>query len=138
MEVTTKEISFKPKERIFIVEDEKIVAEDLKYRLENNGYWVVGTASSSHAALQQIKATTPDLVLMDVNIQGDLNGIEVAIIMQSFAEKPIPVVFVTGFSESAFSYLKALPDYIYINKPFTERDLFSAVRRALQKGVNKS
>jgi CheY-like chemotaxis protein len=134
MEVTTKEIPFKRKDRIFIVEDEKIVAEDLKYRLESNGYWVVGTAASSHVALEQIKSMTPDLVLMDVNIQGELNGIEVAIIMQSFAEKPIPVVFITGFSESAFSYLKALPDYIYINKPFSEPDLFKAVQRALRKG----
>jgi len=133
MEVTTKEIPFKRKERIFIVEDEKIVAEDLRYRLESQGYWVVGTAASSKVALEQIKNTTPDLVLMDVNIQGDLNGIEVAIIMQSFAEKPIPVVFITGFSESAFSYLKALPDYIYINKPFTDSDLFAAMLRALGK-----
>ena len=133
MEVTTKEIAFKRKERIFIVEDEKIVAEDLRYRLESQGYWVVGTAASSQVALEQIKNMTPDLVLMDVNIQGDLNGIEVAIIMQSFAEKPIPVVFITGFSESAFTYLKALPDYIYINKPFTEPDLFTAVKRALSK-----
>ena len=133
MEVTTKEIAFKQKERIFIVEDEKIVAEDLRYRLESQGYWVVGTAASSKVALEQIRNTTPDLVLMDVNIQGDLNGIEVAIIMQSFAEKPIPVVFITGFSESAFSYLKALPDYIYINKPFTDRDLFAAILRALGK-----
>ena len=133
MEVTTKEIPFKRKERIFVVEDEKIVAEDLRYRLESQGYWVVGTAASSKVALEQIKNTTPDLVLMDVNIQGDLNGIEVAIIMQSFAEKPIPVVFITGFSESAFSYLKALPDYIYINKPFTDTDLFAAILRALGK-----
>ena len=133
MEVTTKEIPFKRKERIFVVEDEKIVAEDLRYRLESQGYWVVGTAASSKVALEQIKNTTPDLVLMDVNIQGDLNGIEVAIIMQSFAEKPIPVVFITGFSESAFSYLKALPDYIYINKPFTDSDLFAAMLRALGK-----
>ena len=115
------------------MEDEKIVAEDLRYRLESQGYWVVGTAASSKVALEQIKNTTPDLVLMDVNIQGDLNGIEVAIIMQSFAEKPIPVVFITGFSESAFSYLKALPDYIYINKPFTDSDLFAAMLRALGK-----
>lgn len=136
MEVTTKEISFRHKERIFIVEDEKIVAEDLKHRFESNGYLVVGTAASSHVALEQIKNTSPDLVLMDVNIQGDLNGIEVAIIMQSFSEKPIPVIFLTGFSESAFSYLKALPDYIYINKPFSEPDLFKAVDRALEKVKN--
>ena len=133
MEVTTKEISFKRRERIFIVEDEKIVAEDLRQRLEANNYLVVGTVASSQAALEQIKDTSPDLVLMDVNIQGDLNGIEVAIIMQSFFERPIPVIFVTGFSESAFSYLKALPDYIYINKPFSEPELLQAVDRALQK-----
>src|SRR5687768_4901750 len=118
MEVPTKEISFQPQKRIFIVEDEKIVAEDLKHILEKNGYQVVGTAGSSQAAIEQIKNTIPDLVLMDVQIQGELNGIEVAIIMQSFSEKPIPVVFLTGFSAEAFTYLKALPDYIYINKPF--------------------
>jgi CheY-like chemotaxis protein len=133
MEVTTKEITFQRKKRIFIVEDERIVAEDLRHRLEENGYEVVGSASTSHVAIEQIKKTLPDLVLMDVNIQGELNGIEVAIIMQSFSENPIPVIFVTGFSEGAFSYLKVLPDYIYVNKPFTESDLLAAVRRALEK-----
>ncbi len=115
------------------MEDEKIVAEDLRHLLESHGYEVVGTAGSSHAALEQIKALSPDLVLMDVNIQGELNGIEVAIIMQSFSERPIPVIFLTGFSEKSFSYLKALPDYIYINKPFSETRLFDAVHRALEK-----
>ena len=133
MEVNTREIIFRPKSRIFIVEDEKIVAEDLKQLLEKNSYEVVGTATSGAAALEQIKYTNPDLVLMDVNIEGDLNGIEVAIIIQSYSEKPTPVIFVTGFSEKTFSYLKALPDYIYINKPFSEKELFSALHRALNK-----
>lgn len=132
MEPITQSIEFKKSSRIFIVEDEKIVAEDLKTILESR-YVVVGMATSGQEAVTEIKRLHPDLVLMDVRIQGELNGIEVAIVIQSFFDDPIPVVFLTGFAEKSFSYLKVLTDYIYINKPFSESVLLSAIERALKK-----
>ena len=132
MEPITQSIEFKRRYRVFIVEDEKIVAEDIKTILETR-YDVVGMATSGQEAVSEIKRLHPDLVLMDVRIQGELNGIEVAIVIQSFFDNPIPVVFLTGFAEKSFSYLKVLSDYIYINKPFTENILLSALERALKK-----
>ena len=135
MEPITQSIEYKKRHRIFIVEDEKIVAEDLKTILENR-YEVVGMATSGQEAVSEIKRLHPDLVLMDVRIQGELNGIEVAIVIQSFFDDPIPVVFLTGFAEKSFSYLKVLSDYIYINKPFSETILMGAIDRALKKKSN--
>ena len=133
MEQITKEINFPRKAKIFIVEDERLVTEDLKERLVNHGYNVIGTAISGKEAIEEIKVTSPDLIIMDVRIAGELNGIEVAIIVQSYFDHHIPIIFLTGFSQQAFNYLKVLPDYIYINKPFQETILMEAVERALQK-----
>jgi two-component SAPR family response regulator len=133
MEPITKEINFRMKANIFIVEDERLVVEDLKERLVNHGYNVIGTATSGKEAIDEIKVVSPDLIIMDVRIAGELNGIEVAIIVQSYFDHPIPIIFLTGFSQQAFTYLKVLPDYIYINKPFQESILMEAVERALEK-----
>ncbi len=136
MDVPTKEIHLPRRNRIFIVEDERIVADDLQMRLEKHGFEVVGRATSGQEAINKIKATCPDLVLMDVRIQGELNGIEVAIVLQSHFDEPVPVVFLTSFAEKGFPYLKVLGDYVYINKPFSEPDLLSALERALK--MNRS
>jgi DNA-binding LytR/AlgR family response regulator len=119
--------------RIFIVEDEMILAEDLRLRLITHQYDVVGIADSGAAAIEEVKALKPDLLLMDVRVKGELNGIETAIIIQSYFDEPIPVVFLTGFSESSFPYLKVLNDYIYINKPYDDPSLLAAIERALLK-----
>lgn len=119
------------KARIFVVEDENIVAEDLRERLEKNDYEVVGLADSGKAAIDQVKELQPDLLLMDVRVKGELNGIETAIVIQSFFEEPLPIVFLTGFSEKSFPYLKVLDDYIYINKPYSEDILLRSIERAL-------
>lgn len=133
MDQTTAQITLPHKARVFLVEDEAIVVEALKQRLTRAGYEVIGTASSGNQAIEQIKKLQPDLVIMDVRITGDLNGIEVAIIIQSYFNDLMPVIFLTGFSADTFTYLKALGDYIYLNKPFTESVLLDAVERALQK-----
>ena len=119
--------------RIFIVEDELIVAEDLRARLTQHNYEVIGIADSGSAAIDQIRTLRPDLLLMDVRVKGELNGIETAIVIQSYFDHPIPVVFLTGFSESSFPYLKVLDDYIYINKPYDDYLLLRAIERALKE-----
>jgi CheY-like chemotaxis protein len=121
------------KTRIFLVEDENIVAEDLRERLEKNNYEVIGVADSGKTAIEQVQKLRPDLLLMDVRVKGELNGIETAIVIQSYFKEPIPVVFLTGFSEKSFPYLKVLNDYIYINKPYSEDLLLSAIKRALKQ-----
>lgn len=133
MKKTEGKTSLPAKQRIFLVEDERLVLEDLRERLVKHGYDVIGTSTSGHEAIEELKRTHPDLVILDVRITGEMNGIEVAIVIQSYFDPPIPVIFLTGFSEKTFNYLKVLPDYIYLNKPFDEIVLLDAVQRALQK-----
>ena len=122
-----------PKAKIFLVEDEIIVAEDIRDRLIQHGYQVFGIETSGQQAIEKIKETRPDLIIMDVRIAGDLNGIEVAIIVQSYFDSPPPVIFITGLSQKLFDYLKVVPDYIYLNKPFEESTLMMAIERALHR-----
>jgi two-component SAPR family response regulator len=127
-----KKSSLTSKARIFLVEDELLVLEDLKERLLQQNYEVAGTATSGYDAIDNIVSCDPDLVIIDIRIEGELNGIEVAIIIQSHFDYFVPVIFLTGFSEQVFPYLKVLPDYIYLNKPYQDTILFDAIERALK------
>ena len=65
-------------QRILVIEDEAITAQDLKYRLERLGYIVVGTAGSGEEAIKKAKETYPDLILVDISLKGEMDGIETA------------------------------------------------------------
>jgi CheY-like chemotaxis protein len=117
--------------KVLIVEDEVIVAEDIKSKLVQKGYEVVGIADSFDRALEIAKENRPDLMILDIRIKGEINGVETAIILASHFEKPIPIVFLTAFSQSEFPVLKAVDSYAYVNKPFTDEGLFQAVESAL-------
>jgi two-component system, response regulator PdtaR len=123
--------------KVFIVEDERIVAEDLKTKLEQYGYDVVGISDSGRNALDLIKDTRPDILIMDIRIRGDLDGVETAIIVESQATSQIPIVFLTAFSQDEFPVLKALDRYVYITKPFSDEDLLSALKTCLHPEDHK-
>ncbi len=133
MEDKTIGINVPSKTKVFLVEDERLVVEDIRERLTKNGYTVVGIASTGKEAIEAVRSMAPDILIMDVRISGELNGIETAIVIQSFFDHPIPVVFLTGFSETTFTYLKVLSEYTYLNKPFHESVLIEAIERALNK-----
>ncbi|MBL1209225.1 MAG: EAL domain-containing protein [Geminocystis sp. GBBB08] len=118
--------------KIFIVEDEIIAAESLTVDLENLGYEVVGKANSGEKALQQINKTNPDLVLMDINIQGEINGITLT--EELTKTHSIPVVYLTAYAdqETLSRALKTSP-FGYIVKPYKREDLASSIIIALQK-----
>jgi CheY-like chemotaxis protein len=121
-----------PGENIFIVEDERIVAEDLKRMLERLGYKVVGSASSGDEAIEKMKATPPHLVLMDIRIQGALDGIDVA--EHVVTEFDIPVIYLTAYAdETTVDRAKGTLPSGYILKPFEERSLKTIVELALYK-----
>ncbi|NBD32031.1 MAG: response regulator [Cyanobacteria bacterium] len=83
--------------KIFIVEDELIIAKSLARQLEKLNYDVVGTASSGEKALELIEQNPPDLVLMDIVIAGEMDGIETA---KKIREKfDIPVIYLTAYSD---------------------------------------
>lgn len=86
-------------EKILIVEDERIVAEELKLRIKSMGYQVVGIASTGEKAVELARLHHPDLILMDIKLKGDLDGIDAARIIA--AEAFIPFIFLTANSDNA-------------------------------------
>lgn len=116
----------------FIVEDEAIVANDLKETLLSLGYAVAGTAKSGEIALEKIRDTRPDLVLMDIHLAGTLDGIDTAGKVRTLYN--IPVVFLTAYADKALLDRARLTEpYGYIIKPYDDRGLQSTVEMALYK-----
>lgn len=120
------------KPKILIVEDEAIVAQELADTLSQD-YEILGTVASGTHAIDLAKKQRPDLLLMDVRIEGDLNGIETAIVIQGYYDETIPVVFLTALPSKQFPVLTVVEPFIYVNKPIFEHDLFAALQRALAK-----
>jgi two-component system, LytTR family, response regulator LytT len=117
---------------VFIVEDESIVAKDIQNSLTKLGYNVVGTANNGADALEKISELRPDLVLMDIQIKGNMSGIEVS---EKVKERlHIPVIFLTAYAdEGTLSRAKITEPYGYILKPFKEIDLHSTIEMAVYK-----
>ncbi|HJW73748.1 MAG TPA: response regulator [Geothrix sp.] len=120
-----------PQPQILIVEDEAIVAIDLKLHLQELGYGVPSLASSGLEAIRQAEKHRPSLVLMDINLGSGMDGIQAAAQVQAMG---IPVVFLTAFAdESTLERAKASGPYGYLVKPFDERSLRSTVEMALYR-----
>ena len=117
---------------IFIVEDESIVAKDIQNSLTKLGYTVVGIANNGTDAIERIVELSPDLVLMDIMIKGDLTGIDVS---EKIKEKiNVPVIFLTAYAdEGTLAKAKITEPYGYILKPFKEIDLHSTIEMAVYK-----
>ncbi|MCX7220446.1 MAG: EAL domain-containing protein [Burkholderiales bacterium] len=114
--------------RVLIVEDEGIVALDLQRRLVRLGYEVPKVASSHDQAIKAVSETMPHIVLMDINISGDIDGIDTA------AKLDIPVIFLTAYSEEkTLERAKATKPYGFLVKPFSERELHATIQMALER-----
>lgn len=120
------------KANIIIVEDESIVAQDLQFTLEDLGYGVPAIANSGESAIKKVAQHQPDLILMDIRIIGEMDGINTAqIILQQF---DIPVVYLTAHAdEKTLSRAKVTAPYGYIIKPFLESELHMTIEVALYK-----
>jgi len=120
------------KERVLIVEDEKIIALDLQRRLERFGYTICETCSEGVDAIEKAKLHKPDIILMDIMLNGPMDGIEAAKIIKQ--ELRIPVVFLTAYvDDRTLERAKTAEPYGYILKPFKERGLYTAIDIALYK-----
>lgn len=120
------------KANIFIVEDESIVALDLKYSLESLGYTVCGLASSAEEAVIRILEVKPQLVLMDIGLDGTADGITAAAEIKSKLD--VPLIYLTANSdEGTFNRAKVTGPFGYVLKPFDERDLQTTIEMALYK-----
>ena len=117
---------------VFIVEDESVIALDIQMCLEKKGYNVLGIASNSVDALKKIEETDPDIILMDIMIKGDVDGIETA--KKVLELKQIPIVFLTAYADQkTIERAKDANPYGYILKPFKEIDLHTTIEIALSK-----
>jgi len=118
--------------KILVVEDERVVASDLRIRLENGGYAVCAMVSSGEEGVEKAGELRPDLVLMDITLQGDIDGIVAA--EQIRQQYDLPVVFLTAHSdEGTLQRAKITEAFGYILKPFEERELFANIEMALYK-----
>ena len=118
--------------KILVVEDESIVALDIQAHLARLGYTILEPAVSGEEAIQRVAVAKPDLVLMDIRLQGKLDGIQTAARIQD--EFEIPVVYLTAHTDTAtLQRAKATAPFGYIVKPFSERELDTAIELALYK-----
>ena len=121
--------------KILIVEDEKIVALDLKRRLTKLGYQVTGMAANGQKALSLVDQELPNIVLMDIHIQGEMDGVEVADRLQK--AHSIPIIYLTAYSEEkTVTRAKATKPYGYLLKPFSDRELHIIIQVTIERYEN--
>ncbi|WFN35562.1 response regulator [Methanogenium sp. S4BF] len=120
------------KKRILIVEDEAIVAMQIEASLKHMGYEVVGVASRGNDAIRIAKETWPDLILMDIRLEGTMDGIETANAINMYYT--IPVIFLTAYSDdTTVSRVIKTKSYGFMTKPFNDRELYSNIELAIGK-----
>lgn len=122
------------RKRILIVEDERIIAEDIKRTLKNFGYDVIKIVSSGPLAIETTLQEKPDLVLMDIMLEGKMNGIQAAEAIR--AKMDLPIIYLTAYAdETTLKNAKITQPFGYIIKPFEERELHATLEMAFYRNV---
>jgi two-component system, response regulator PdtaR len=122
--------------KILIVEDEFIEAADLKRRLENLGYSVSGIVGTGEDAIKKAEELYPDLVLMDIMLKGEMNGIQAA--EKIIETNDIPVIYLTAyFDNNTLEQAKKTAPYGYVIKPYEDMGLRSAIEMAVYNHHNE-
>jgi PAS domain S-box-containing protein len=118
--------------RIFLVEDQRLIAADLENTLKKLGYQVAGYAASGEEAIEMTRLAPPDLVLMDIRLRGDMDGIQAASAILEHSD--IPIVYLTAYAdEETILRAKITAPFGYVVKPFNQRELRAAIEIALYK-----
>lgn len=119
------------KGKILIVEDEILSAKDLKYKLEDLDYQVIDIVDNGDDAIYEAVEYRPDLVLMDINIKGDIDGISAS---KKILALDLPVIFLTAnINDELFSRANINPSYGFINKPYNIKSLERSIRIAIKR-----
>ena len=119
-------------ERIMIVEDESIVAMGVKHKLEDLGYKVVGIEATGEGAVETALKTKPDIILMDIVLKGDMDGIEAA--QQIHTRLDTPIIYVSAYSdEEVLRRARITEPYGYILKPFKKSEVNANIQMAIYK-----
>jgi len=118
--------------RILVVEDDEVAARVLSITLPTLGYVVAGTVSTGEAAIEHMKRDCPDLAMMDIRLEGGMDGIKTAQIARD--KFGVPVVYMTAYTGTfAFQCVLGTDPRTQLSKPFTKRDIKLAVDLALSQ-----
>jgi len=118
--------------KILVVEDERIIAKDIKMSLEGLGYDVCALVASGEDVIEMAKRENPDLLLMDIMLKGEIDGIETVNQLRSHLD--VPVVYLTAYADdNILQRAKVTEPMGYLIKPFKDRELHSAIEMALYK-----
>lgn len=119
-------------ERILVVEDEAIIAKDIKNSLKEMGYEVLAVVDTGEMAIKKVEDDKPDLVLMDVALKGEIDGIKAATQVRSRFN--IPIIFLAAYvDENMVKHIKNTEPFGYLIKPFDPKELHIVIEIALYK-----
>ena len=122
---------------ILIVEDEMIIAANISLQLTHLGYEVTGIIPRAEEVLPHIRLHAPDILLLDINLKGDIDGIQLAHLIQK--EFKIPIIYLTANSdETNFNRAKETNPYAFISKPFKKLDLQRAIELTIIRIQNEN
>jgi len=120
--------------QILVVEDEPIIADDLVFMLEEMGYSKIDTAHYGEKAIKKIKEKEYDLLLLDINLEGEIDGIQVA--EHAYSNHSMPYIFLTSLSdEKTIERVKKTQPAAYLVKPIDEKDLRINIELTLDKSI---
>ncbi|MCD4795961.1 MAG: response regulator [Candidatus Cloacimonetes bacterium] len=120
------------KKRILIVEDERLIAEDIKNTLIVLNYDVIGIISNGEDVIKRIDKLHPDMILMDIMLEGELNGIETSAYIKK--KHDIPIIYLTAYAnDTIINEAKFTDPFGYVIKPFQEKELHAAIEMAFYK-----
>ncbi|MBC8415622.1 MAG: response regulator [Candidatus Cloacimonetes bacterium] len=118
--------------KILIVEDERMIAEDIKLTLVHFNYKVIGIISKGEDALKKLEKLAPDLILMDIMLNGKLNGIETGAIITN--KYDIPIIFLTAYADDkTIDQATSASPYGFILKPFDSKEIHAVIEMAMVK-----
>ena len=117
---------------IFIVEDEFITATDLREKLKSLGYVIAGEAKDGEEAIRKVMDTNPDLILMDIKLNGEMDGFEAAEKIHNHVD--IPIIYLTAFSDQhTLDRAKYTQPFAYLLKPFDNREIHTSIEVAMHR-----
>ena len=123
--------------KILIVEDEMLIGANISLQLTTLGYEVIGIVPRAEEALSCVQQDRPDIILMDINLKGELDGVETAKLIQK--DHDIAIIYLTANADDVnFNRAKSTHPYAFISKPFKKLDLQRAIELTIERLIQKS
>jgi len=118
--------------KVLIVEDEIVIAIDIKYTVENLGFYTIGILSSGEEVIKKISHLKPDFILMDIKLSGKMDGVYAA--EKIYSQYHIPSIYISAYDgEKLDQQGRKKHQFYFINKPFSEHELFHTIRKTKDK-----